>query len=367
MLENINESSLQDLLGDFEEENKTDNIIDGDDDGSVEIIEPKKTNQAVEEDSNSIEVITEIEGLEETEDEDDSENSNEEETQSGDQFSYKAFLSHLKDQGLVEFEDKEDLTDDVEIVYESVKKTIQSGIDSYKESIPDEGRMFLEYLEKGGDPKKYIESVSVPLDIASLDLDSEADQERVLREYLKTQDYTSAEIDETINDYKDSLLLDKQSKVAAKKLEKTFEKRTELLLKEQEAQAEYAREQYNANINMISNTIDSSDNLAGLELTKSEKDTFRKYLLVRDKDGLTAYERELQEDPVKTSLELAYLKFKKYDFASAKKAGETQANKNLIWKLKNNEQTIKGGKSSEEVKQESNLDAFKSFIPKRKN
>lgn len=361
MLENIDDNELNSLLGEFEETSQK--IITDGEEEEVEIIGKKDAPKA-KEDSNEIDTVSSLEELG-IEDSEENEEGKEDNKESEDSFSYKAFLSHLSEQGLVQFEDKEDLEDTPDVVYESISKTIQSGIQGYKESIPSEGKQYLEYLEKGGDSSKYFETLQKPFDISSMDLDSESDQERVVREYLKLQDYSGAEIDETIEDYKTGLLLDKQAKVASKKLEKSFEKRTEALLQEQEALQEAQREQYNQYINTVNTTIESVDNIAGLEVTKAEKDSFRKYLLIRDKDGLTAYEKELQADPVKTSLELAYLKFKKYDFASAKKQGETEASKKLNWRLKNSEQTVKGGKSSQEVKQESDLSAFRQFMNKK--
>lgn len=343
MLEETNDSTS--FLDDFEIEAPNDIITEVED--PIEKVQFKPENENPDD-----KFVPPTEEVEEQE---------EEETET---FSYKAFLSHLNEQGLVQFEDKEDLEDTPEVVYESIKGTIQEGINSYKESIPDEGKRFLTYLENGGDPKKYIENLQAPLDLAKLDLENESDQELVMREYLKSQDYSTEEINETITDYKDGLLLDKQSKVAAKKLEKSFEKRNENLLKEQEAFAEAQREQYSNYITQINTTIDNSTNLAGLEITKAEKDSFRKYLLARDRDGLTSYEREVQENPVQTQLELAYLKFKKYDFGAAKKAGETEATRKLNWKLKTNDKTVTGGKSSQEVKEEANLNAF-NFFKKR--
>lgn len=358
MLETINETSG--FLDGFEEDNNN-QIIDGND-NSIEVI------NTLEDIDNEIATVNNIEGVTDQENEDvDPNKSTEDEEDNIPQFSYKAFLSHLNDEGVVTFEDKEDLPDDVEVVYESVKKTIESGINQYKESIPEDGKKFLDYLEKGGDVNKYLETLQKPIDMNSLDLDNEADQEKVMREYLKLSEYTQEEINETINDYKENLLLDKQSKVAAKKLEKVFEKQTESLLLAQEEQAKATKEQYNQYINTISNTIDNSQDLAGLAVTTAEKDAFRKYLLVRGKDGLTDYEREYQADPVKIQLELAYLKYKKYDFSSAKKEGATSQAKKLNWALRNNENTVKNGRSTHEMSDENSLDAFKAFVPTRRN
>lgn len=361
-------SNINDFLSEFEEEGTPKIITEIEGEEGVETI----TNDPTKGVSLDDDFLTEPPVNEDDETEEGAEN---EESQEGDdesaeqtddnQFSYKAFLSHLSEEGVVEFEDGEDIEDKVDIVYESVKKTIEQGINSYKESIPEEGKKFLSYLEKGGDPKKYVETLQRPLDLDAVDLDSESDQELVMREFLKLSDFSEEEINETIADYKEGLILDKQSKVAAKKLEKVFEKRSQALLEEQEQVAHQRAEQYNTYVNTVNQTIDTSNAIAGLEITKAEKDSFRKYLLARDKDGLTPYEREYQENPIQTSLELAYLKFKKYDFGKAIKEGETLANKKLNWKLKQNDTNIKTGRTKVDTKQDADFSAFQAFLGKR--
>jgi len=362
MLNETNDTSS--FLDEFEDESKSPNIDDSGKDKNVDNIEAPAPDEI-----GMIDSIDEDQFTDEPETEKEETKLDEiktEENKEEDKFSYKAFLSHLNEEGYIEFEDREDLEDTPEVVYESVKKTIDQGIQSYKESIPEKGKQLLDYLEKGGDINKFIDTLQRPLDLDSLDLDSEKDQEKVMREYLKSQDYTNDEIDETITDYKDGLLLDKQAKVAAKKLEKAFEKRNENLIKAQEQEAELRAQEYNKNIELVSSTIDNSTSLAGLDLTAAEKLTFKKYLLAKDKEGLTTYEREIMEDPVKTQLELAYLKFKKYDFGKAKKQGETEASKKLNWKLKNNDTTVKGKSSTEVKEEESSLSAFEWFKAKQK-
>lgn len=355
MLEELKDTSS--FLSEFEEENKTPIIKEGEE----EIENPIKP-PVVESD----EILKNITHFETEEVENDEVEEVEDNSEVEEGFSYKAFLSHLNEEGVVSFEDSDDVEDKVEVVYESISNTIKQGINSYKESIPETGKKFLEYLEKGGDVDKFIETLSRPLDLQTLDLESEADQEKVVREFLKNQDYSADEINETITDYKDSLILDKQAKVASKKLEKTFEKRNENLLREQEELSNQRANQINEYINAVSSTIDNSTSFAGLEVPKAEKDTFKRYLLARDKEGLTAYEKEIQEDPIKTQLELAYLKFKKFDFGAAKKQGETEATKKLNWKLKTNDGTVKGGKSTDRVKNESDFSAFEMFKSRQK-
>jgi hypothetical protein len=282
------------------------------------------------------------------------------------QYSYKAFLSHLNEEGLVDFEDSEDIEDKPELIFESVKNTIQKGITSYKESIPEVGKKFLDYLEKGGDPDKYIKSLDKPFDVNNINLESESDQKKVVGEYLRSQEYTEEEITETLKDYEDSLLLEKQARVASAKLNKIFDKRQEQLLQDQNLIADQQREQYSKYINDVNSTIDVSTNIAGLEISNREKEEFKKYLLAVDNQGQTQYQKELQENPIQTQLELAYLKYKKYDFGSAKKIGATETTNKLKNIFKNTETTIKTGRSSEQAEdQAGNLDAFRRFASRK--
>lgn len=276
------------------------------------------------------------------------------------EFSFKTLASILADEGLVEFEDSENLQDSPEIIYESIKKSIDSGINSYKESIPNKAKEILEYLEQGGDIDKYLESLEKPFDINKLDLENESDQEKITREFYKLQNYDSEEIEEKIQDLKDSLLLEKESKLATKKVGKYFEDRSNALIQEQQALNDKAKKEYDDYINGLTSTINSSESLAGLSLTKDEKDNFKAYLLNVDKNGQTQYQREIAENPIQTQLELAYLKFKKFDYSNAIKAGETNAVKKWKSIIKSNETTVKGGKSYTDAKENSDFSAFKS-------
>jgi len=277
--------------------------------------------------------------------------------------SYKALLSVLNDEGLVTFEDSDDLEDNPDLVFNTVKKTIEEGINSYKDSIPDEGKQFLEYLENGGNPSKYFEALQKPIDFENIDLESEENQKLVIKEYLKTQDFTNDEIEETLNDLEESLLLEKQAKTYSKKLEKILEKNKEILIQKQAEEVAETQRQYTQYISELNKVIETSDSMAGLPLTKREKEDFRSYLLDRDRSGLTRYEKDLQDNSVKTQLELAYLKYKKYDFTAASKKGETVATQKFKNILKSKDNTVKGQSNKVDVSSGDKADfsAFKAF------
>lgn len=362
----INEDFLSDFLsqqgGTTEEIEKNDIIIDG----GTEDSETIETNDPSLIPNKELEITSELpDGFEAAEES--NENDESVETTDKGQYSFKALASYLSEEGLIDFEDSDDLEDNEELFKQSVKSTIEKEITAYKESIPEKAKQLIEYIEKGGDVDSYLTKLQKPFDIKNVDLTSESEQEKVVREYLKNQEYSQEEIDETITDYKDSLILEKQAKVATKQLEKHYSKIEQSLLAEQEAIQEARKEQYSQYLSNVNTVIDNSDTLAGLPLTNKEKLDFKRYLLSPDKEGLTQYAKEVAENPVQTQLELAYLKYMKYDFSKAMKKGETLATQKIKNIFKANETTIKTGKSVNETSQESdNLSAFRTFLGKNK-
>lgn len=276
-----------------------------------------------------------------------------------DNISYKAIADYLSESGVLDSLDDYDGEDSPEALEIAVKKTVDGLVKSYKESIPEEGKRFLDYIEKGGDPAKFFKSLESDIDFKNLDLENENTQKQVYKEFLESIGYTPDEIEEEINDAEDNLLLEKKAKTAAKKLEKIYQEKQENLIKEQEQAAIEAQLQYEEYIKSINNTIETSTQLAGIPVTPSEKTEFQKYLLQTGSDGLTQYQREINEDPIKTQLELAYLKFKKYDFSKVSKQIRTQETRRIKNIIKNSDKV--NSRTPQVVKSKAgDLSAFKS-------
>lgn len=319
-------------------------------------IESKEDLKEEEEVEASEEEVEEEEVIEEEEEEVE-DNSDEVEVE----YSYKALATYLAEQGVIDFEDSEDIEDTPELLEEAVLNTAKNMVNEYKESIPAEGREFLEYLEKGGNPSKYFEVLQKPLDFDNLDLEDEDTQKQVLREYLASQDYSSEEIEEELKDYEDALILDKKAKTASKRLEKIYQKRKEALLQEQAAMEAERKKQMDNYIKELKSTINNSSSLGGLPVSASDKKAFESYLLDRGKDGLTQYEKDLQENPTKTQLELAFLKFKKFDFSKIEKRVKTEETKRIKGIIKTKDVTPKG-KSKRIDSSKNDLSGFRKLI-----
>lgn len=245
------------------------------------------------------------------------------------QYDFSSIISYLAQEGIVDVDEDEEFEDSENGLTAAIQTTINRQVESYKRSLPSIVGELADYIEKGGDPRRFMGAVSGPLDLAALDLTREGDQELVVREYLKTQDYDVAEITETIDGYKDGLLLAKQAAIAQKKLAKITEAERQAVIAEQTREAKLKEDTYQNYVSSITKTIKESKSIAGLEIKDKDKDTFQNYLLKIGKDGRTGYQRDLQENMIQSSIDLAYLKFKKYDFSKVAKAAETEATKKI--------------------------------------
>lgn len=259
------------------------------------------------------------------------------------EYSFKGLASYLAEEGIVDFEDSDDIEDSPDLIKNVVYSTAKNMVDEYKESIPDVGKKFLKYIEDGGDPNKFINSISAPIDFENIDLENIDNQKAVLSEFLKIQGYTDEEIREELIDYEDSLLLEKKSATALNKLKTFYSKQSDKLLQEQEALKELQAKELEEYVENIRNTIKESNNLGGLNVSASDKKDFEKYLLSRGTDGLTQYERDIQENPIKTQIELAYLKYKKFDFTKVANKVKSEEAKRLKSIFKTKDMAPKGG------------------------
>lgn len=365
MPEFIKTNTSPDFFKDFEIESPTETI----ENQTTEIEELKKE---IEE-SQLEKPVEDL--LKELEEEEKSKGSKEEEKKEEEQdkvetaspeYSFKPFIEVMAESGVLDIPEGSVIGETAEDLIEAFETTVNTrineGIEQYKDSVPELGKQFLEYLENGGDPKRFIEATTGPIDFATLDLTDEANQKMVIRELLKVQGYTPEEIKEEIQDYEDGLMLEKKSKVASKKLETIQDKRLDQELKAQQAEVKEREKALNSYISDIQKLIKESKEIAGLQVEDKDKKDFEAYLFKKDKVGLTQYQKDLNENPNKTQVELAYLKFKKYDFAKAAKKGENAAAKKIRDSIVSKSESTVKGSTAEQPKGKTDLTAFEKMF-----
>lgn len=124
--------------------------------------------------------------------------------------------------------------------------------------------------------------------------DDENLQENLVGQWLALQDHDPQEIKEKLESYKDGLLLEKEAKIALKKLKKYEYSYQQQLAYEAEQRQAIAQQQYNAQINQLKRDIDLADGfIPGVPLQKQDKEKLFMAITRRDRNGRTELENRM--------------------------------------------------------------------------
>ena len=274
--------------------------------------------------------------------------------------SFKPLVEALSEKGILVYNSEDEFEDTDEGLESVIVKTIQSGIEEYKASLPEELHELANFIDLGGNINDYLQAKSNVATLENIDITKEDVQEKVLRAYLKTQEYTEDEIEDAINDYTDSLMLEKEAKRALNKLTKIAEKEEAELLQRQQALEAEQKKQYEDYITNLKSTIMKSENIAGLKVSERDRKAFSDYLTKPDRNGKTEYAKDLEKDYMNNSIALAYFKFKNFNFEDIEKKVEKKITKDIKSKMFN--KTTKTIKSSTRTPHEgADKEQFQAF------
>lgn len=299
--------------------------VDGSDIPFKEDLEEQEESEEVEttEESETEETDQEEESeeQEETEEEivDETEESTEEQDDEG---VYNTLANILIEEGvLIPKEDKEYLDAEIgikELVEDTAEFKFKQHVDSLENTEIREGvtfKDFAEYIQNGGDPQYFIENVS-QVDYRKVDITTDEDnleqsietQKLVIRDKLLLEELSEEEIDETISQYEESNMLEKQAKLSLKALVKKQDEEYTRMIEAQEEAKQARIVEMQKQDEMLKTTISSSK-----EIPDGEKDAYYKYLTVpvkKDANGNLLTQYQLDTLDLNRRLEMAYVQFK---------------------------------------------------------
>lgn len=262
----------------------------------------------------------------------------EEETESNPQkSSYKDIYSILKSNGIIEDEDEdpEEITE--ELIAEKLENSVEKKFEESIKELPQDLKNIIKYVSNGGNLYdiigKYSEQAVIDEDI---DMDDEANQERVLRFMLEEEGNDEEDIDSQIEYYKDS---GKLRNISSKKFEKWKEKRAEEIQEEVERQKINKKKQLENQKTFkkdISTFVSESNEIKGMPFNKKDSEELPDYIsnpTIKLEDGrqITPFYRDLYEsfkDKEKLVL-LAKLIKNGFDFSDIKKEVSTKQTREI--------------------------------------
>ncbi len=163
------------------------------------------------------------------------------------------------------------------------------------------------------------------------------------------------DIKEKLKDYESAGLLEKNAKMAVKKLAKIESQEQADLLKYQEQARVNREKQVTEYWDGVKNYIKTTSDIDGLPIEDSKKDAFIAHMTVRGKDGLTNYERNIKDQ--KKALKAAYTDFLGYDFSSIKRTTKTEVVKDVkksLSRMTNTASTIASKSKQTDAEKEEN-------------
>jgi hypothetical protein len=208
----------------------------------------------------------------------------------------------------------------------------------------------LEYVLAGGDSQQFMKAYDPDNDYGKLEI-SDNDirtQRSVLATYFRAKGHEDEFINELLEDYEDNGKLSSkatQAKNALAQSQAVYRK--ELVEKQREEQQSRMQEQQEF-WNGVYETIDGSEEFAGLRVPKREKSKFFDYLSKPvTKEGYTQRDLDHRDSEMEVKLAIDYLMFKGFnlDKIISGKA-KTAATKSLKDRIARGQETLKSAKKA---------------------
>lgn len=287
------------------------------------------------------------------------------ETTTSEDSSLKVFASWLGDKGLVDY-DEETFEDSEDGLKKLMSSTVEKEVEKYKQSLPEDVHKLVEFVEAGGDPKQFMDLYYNQSSWADFKLEDEADSKVVLKEYLKAQGEDEEEINETLDTYEVSGILEKKAKAALTKLqnaEKTYQEQLVEVQKKYDAdQKVLVKKQYED----FKAELYAKEEIQGFKLTPKTKDKLWDFIMKPDKTGKTELQKH-NETNKNAQFMYAYLAMNNWDLSTLEVQVKNKVNSDLANKLSNfkdGRSKMKSGQSDSfsQEKSSGNFSAFKQAL-----
>lgn len=271
-------------------------------------------------------------------------------TQEDDEFSYVPFVQELIDSKILVSDEEKEYEDSVQGFKELVDDNIRFKFEEYKSNIITPTAVkFIEFLENGGSPDEFITNASAIPDYANFNITDPDTAKNLIRDNLTLLGYDDEDIESQISEFEEINSLEKNAKIAQKRLVKYAEEQLEELTKQQKLQEEQRLNSLKEEDESIKKSIYEREDIAGFKLTKTEKDDFYKFITkpIKDEKGkvTTQYLKEITEED---KIKMAFFKYKKFNFGDVEKKIETKKANELQVQLRKKADKLSGKTSTQE-------------------
>ena len=208
----------------------------------------------------------------------------------------------------------------------------------------------LNYVLNGGQSQDFMQAYDPNMDYDTLRI-SEGDiqsQKAILADYLAIKGHDNDFIGEMLEDYEDSGKLFKKSEAARKALGKYQGQQRQQLMEQQQERQQEAQAQQVEFWTSVADTIQNSQEFAGLVVPEKDKNKFFNYLSRPvNKNGMTQRDLDHQEADMEIKLAIDYLMYSGFDLGSLiETKARTKSTRSLKERIMKNEDRVKSARKS---------------------
>lgn len=268
-------------------------------------------------------------------------------------------LNLLKEKGLVDYEleEGEELTEEkaAAFIEDNYEASVEDRVGELFDELPQVVKDMNKYVLDGGDIRNFLGSLvkgsnDIPTD---LDISSEANQELIMRNALKSEDYDDDYIETHIEFLKDSKKLEKFAKAKLEKIEKAKEEERKALVKQQEAIKQSQKETLRKLKTSVASSLKDMEDIEGIPLTKADKKELPSYMVDRNvklENGgsVTSMQMDLMEalKDEKKAMIVAKLLRSGFDLSSIQAKAATEVTKKVKDNIRRNKKETKNVRST---------------------
>jgi hypothetical protein len=240
----------------------------------------------------------------------------------------KAIAEYLKAQGVVDYSDEE-FKDEDNFIADTVAKSITKGVDTWKDSLPEEVKQIITNYQEGVNIPDLIEKEREILEYGNINPDSLKDskelQKTLIHNLYAEQGWNQEDITEKLQELEDSGILEKEANRSLTKLKAFAEQQKQDMIATARQQKQDGETRYKEQIAKLqTNLKDKKEFIAGLNTNELEKKVVFDGITKFDNTGKNAV-MKFMDNPENYMLVSYIANVLKGDFSKVKTAAKTGA------------------------------------------
>jgi hypothetical protein len=272
-----------------------------------------------------------------------SETTKEVEAEEEDQNAFRVFAEMQREKGLIDYNDEEFEEND-EWLLDKVSETVNSKVEEYKDSMPEEIKYLLDNYEAGVPLSNLLDMQSQEqayesITVEALEKNSNL-QKNVVKDLLLKSGWSEERVNKKIQRYEDTGVLFEEAEEALSSLVEVQKQQKEQYVEQQKQEQEQRIQAHEQWLTDLKGHISKKEEIIpGFNLNPKDKDALYKGITKLDKQGKNEIMRLREKDP-EFDLKIAYLAtVLKWDFSAFERQSTTKSTRKLADVIKSTKKT----------------------------